>query len=182
MWILKKYRYAVWFLQTKKSYKYGISYKDDDSIIKPLHKVLPETSTHVKRYDDETKQMYFSFEDDNFSFLSKDCSLEIYYNIWNKVSNSIKKELDCEPINNKKFLKTKIRSYGGEAADFHNKERPKAGFKYNCLEVILIDFVLKKDKNYYPQAFLNDCKYIEKEKKTIRHIADDLKFSSDDCH
>ena len=27
--------------------------------------------------------------------------------IWNKVSNSITKELDCEPIYNKKFLKTK---------------------------------------------------------------------------
>ena len=89
----------------------------------------------------------------NFFFLSKDCSLEIYYNIWNKVSNSIKKELDCEPINNKKFLKTKIRSYGGEAADFHNKERPKAGFKYNCLEVILIDFVLKKIKTIIYQLF-----------------------------
>ena len=71
MWILKKYRYAVWFLQTKKSYEYGISYKDDDSIIKPLHKVLPETSTHVKRYDDETKQMYFSFEYEIFFFFLK---------------------------------------------------------------------------------------------------------------
>ena len=44
---------------------------------------------------------------------------------WNKVSKSIKKELDCKPIHNKKFLKTKILSYSGEATDFHNKEIPK---------------------------------------------------------
>ena len=37
--------------------------------------------------------------------------------ICNKVSNSIKKELDCKPFYNKKVLKTKIRSYGDEATD-----------------------------------------------------------------
>ena len=46
---------------------------------------------------------------------------EKYNDIWHKVSNSIKKEFDSEPICNKKFLKTKIKSYGVEAADFYNK-------------------------------------------------------------
>ena len=31
---------------------------------------------------------------------------------------------------------------------------PKAGSNYTYLAVILTDFVLKKDENYYPQAFL----------------------------
>ena len=39
-----------------------------------------------------------------------------------RVTSSIKKELVCEPIYNKKILKTKIRSYGDEATDFHRKE------------------------------------------------------------
>ena len=50
---------------------------------------------------------------------------------------------------------------------------------YTCLAVILIDFVLKKDENYYLQVFLKECKYIEKEKKIIRYIIDDLEISSD---
>ena len=37
---------------------------------------------------------------------------------------------------------------------------------------MLIGFVLKK-------VFLKECKYIEKEKKVIRHISDDLRNSSD---
>ena len=36
---------------------------------------------------------------------------------------------------------------------------------YICLAVLSIDFVLKKDENYYRQVFLKECKYIEKEKK-----------------
>ena len=27
-----------------------------------------------------------------------------------------------------------------------------------CLAVILINFVLKKDENYYPKGFLKECK------------------------
>ena len=44
----------------------------------------------------------------------------------------------------------------------------------------LIDSVLKKDEHYYSQVFLKECKYIEKEKKLIRYITSNLKFSSDD--
>ena len=31
-----------------------------------------------------------------------------------------------------------------------------------------------KNENYYPQVFLQECKYIEKEKTLIRYITDDL--------
>ena len=46
--------------------------------------------------------------------------------------------------------------------------------------MILIDSVLKKDENYYPQVFLKECKSIEKGKTVIRCSIDNLKFSSDD--
>ena len=46
--------------------------------------------------------------------------------------------------------------------------------------IIGLDSALKKDGNYYPQVFLKGCKYIEKEKKVIRHITDDLESCSDD--
>ena len=58
--------------------------------------------------------------------------LETYNGIWNGVLKvlvlkkyySIKKELDCEPIYNKKFLKNKKRCYCDEATCFHDKEVP----------------------------------------------------------
>ena len=63
---------------------------DSDYKIKPLFLMLPKTSAYVKGYDGETKSMYFSIEDGDL--------LNKYNNIWNKVSNSIKKELDSESI------------------------------------------------------------------------------------
>ena len=37
-------------------------------------------------------------------------------------------------------------------------------FQCNSLSVILIDSVYEKDKSYYTQAFLEECKYVVKEK------------------
>ena len=80
--------------------------------------------------------MHFLIEDEE---LLKTCN-----DIWNKVSNNLKKEFDSEPIHNKKFLKTKIKSDGDEATDFHDKEIPKVGYNYACEAVILSDLFLQK--------------------------------------
>ena len=63
---------------------------------------------------------------------------------------------------NKKVLKTKIKSYGDEATDFHDKEIPKAGSNHTSLAKTTIDSVHKKDENYYLQQFSKQCKCIEK--------------------
>ena len=74
-------------------------------------------------------------------------------------------------------MKTKIKTYGDEVADFYNKEIPKMDSNHICLAVISLDSSLKTDENYYPQVFLKECKYIEK--KVIWHIDDNLSdFSS----
>ena len=62
----------------------------------------PKTRAYVKSYDDESKWMNVLIRDDDL--------LKKYIDIWHKASNNIKKELDCEPIYNKRFLNTKIRS------------------------------------------------------------------------
>ena len=42
--------------------------------------------------------------------------------------------------------------------DFHNKNSAKVDSNPTCLAVINLDSALKKDKIYYPQAFLKGCK------------------------
>ena len=56
----------------------------------------------------------------------------------------------------------------------------KEGSHCIFLSVISIHSVLKMGKNYYPQVFLEECKYIIKENEVIRHITEDLQISSDD--
>ena len=52
--------------------------------VKPLHIMLPKTSSYVKSYDGQGKRMYFLIGDDNL--------LEKYNTIWDKVSTDIKDE------------------------------------------------------------------------------------------
>ena len=48
-----------------------------------------------------------------------------------------------------------------------------------CLSLILIDFVFRTDKNYYPKVFLEEYKYVVKENKIPKYIIDNIKISSD---
>ena len=62
---------------------------------------------------------------------------------------------------------------------FLQKKNPKVESNHICLAIISLDSVLKKDDNCYPQVFLKECKYIER--NVVRHIHDNLNdFSSDD--
>ena len=108
--------------------------------------------------------------------------MEKYNTIWDNVSAGIKRKFDSEPVYNKSFLKTKIKSCSDEAIDFHDKEIPKVDSNHTCLAVISLNYALNKDGNYYPQVFLKECKYLKKEKKMIRYINDDLRdvFYSDE--
>ena len=93
--------------------------------------------------------------------------LEKYSKICNKVSISIQKVFDIKPIYNKKYLKTKINSCKSEIeTDFYDNQIPKEDFHGKYFSMILINSVLKRDENY--QAFLEECKYIIKEKEIAK--------------
>ena len=56
----------------------------------------------------------------------------------------------------------------------------RVGSSYPSLVVMVFDFVLKNGHNYYQQVFLKELKYIEKKKKGIRDITDELEIFSGD--
>ena len=45
--------------------------------------------------------------------------------------------------------------------------------------IILIESVFRTGINFYPEVFLEDCKYVVKEKKIPKYITDDLEVFSD---
>ena len=119
------------------------------------------------------------------SFLIKDEKLvEKYSENWKRVNNMIKKGLNCNSVYNDatlyatlyitlyKYIKTKIKFYNG-------KFNTKRDLNVICLSLILIDSVYKKDKNYYPQVFLEEFKYIIKEKKDSKFITEDIEIPFD---
>ena len=124
---------------------------------------------HIEGDFDKTKCTSFLIKDEKL--------LEKYNDIWKKVSNIIQKEFDSNPVYNEKYIRTKIKSYNGKInANFHNNKIPKEGSQCIYLSVILTDSVYKKDKNYYPQVFLEECKYVVKEKRRLNLLLTTWKF------
>ena len=43
----------------------------------------------------------------------------------------------------------------------------------------MLDSVIKRNKKYYPETFLEECKYVQEKIKIESHIDDDLKSDRD---
>ena len=62
----------------------------------------------------------------------------------------------------------------------YKKSVPKEGSQCIYLSAILIDSVFRIGNKYYFHAFLEECKYVVKEKEMPKYITDDIEISSHD--
>ena len=62
--------------------------------------------------------------------------------------------------------------------NFQGKEIPKGDSSYKCSSLIMLDSVVKVGKSYYPQVFLEECKYIKRKNKMFNYINDDVEMTS----
>ena len=124
---------------------------------------------------DSNKTMSFKASDNEL--------LKKYKKIWEKVCSLIKIEFDGEPVygDNDKYIKTKVKMYDDRRnTSFQGKEVPKENASYKCLSLIMLDSVIRANKKYYPQIFLEECKCKIKRNKKEDSINDDLDLSSSD--
>ena len=56
---------------------------------------------------------------------------------------------------------------------------PKENMHYTCIACITIDSVMRMDKKYFPQVYLEECKYKIKKIQMPRFINAELKSDSD---
>ena len=92
-------------------------------------------------------------------------------------------KFNSEPVygDNDKYIKTKIKIYGGNInTNFQEKGMPKEKASYKSLSIIMLDSVVKVKKNYYPQTLLEECKYEIKKTKMENFADDELKASLSD--
>ena len=83
-----------------------------------------------------------------------------------------------------KYTKTRIKTYKDSIITiFYNK----TGFKevseekipHECLSIIILDSVIYAYEKYYPQTFLEQCKYVKTNVRTKNYIDMELKSESD---
>ena len=95
--------------------------------------------------------------------------MEEYNRVWKKKIKIIKKGFVSKPVYDEKYLKTKIKSY-----------KEKINKNVHGDEINFDQFCFRTDKNYNPQVFLEECKYVIKEKKMLEYITDEIEISSHD--
>ena len=79
-----------------------------------------------------------------------------------------------------KYIKTKIKTYADSIiTNFHNKKMPKEKAPCKCLSILMLDSVIESDEKYYPQTFLEECKYVQEKIKFENYIDEELDSDSD---
>ena len=57
---------------------------------------------------------------------------------------------------------------------------PRKTAACNCLSLIVLESVIRASKKYYPQTFLEECKYEIKKKKKMEKLITDLELNLSD--
>ena len=83
-----------------------------------------------------------------------------------------------------KYINTKIKTYKDSITtniydETGFKEVPEEKVPHKCLSIIILDSVLYAYEKYYPQTFLEECKYAKTSVKTNNYIDKELKLESD---
>ena len=157
----------------KNALKYFIGCNHND-VNRPLCLRLPQMTGYAKK-SNEIATM--SFRVNNKQILKN------YNEIWEKVEKLLRIDFESKPVydDDDKYIKTKIKIYAGSMiTNFHNKKMPKEKAPCKCLSIIILDSVIKANKKYYPQTFLEECKYVQEKIKTENYIDEDLEKSESD--
>ena len=143
-----------------------IGYIVDDNVI-PLVLFLPVMSGWIKYFENGAK-----IEDD-----------EVYvkYNsIWNKIKKLLGGvKLSSDVIYDDQYIKTKVQTFKIVKTLFSDDIIPEERVECECIPCISVDSVLKIEKKWYLQVYLEQCKYKVKERKIKNLIDYDLDSDSD---
>ena len=141
------------FKDYNEGFKYFISYQEGE-IVKPLCIILSQMSGYIKYFEYGGKNMYFLIKDDDVQ--------EKYKQIWDVIKNNLKIKFHSLPVYDKKYIKTKVREYDGAIkTSFLGNDVLKENMHYTCIACITIDSVMRMEKKYFPQVYLEECKYKE---------------------
>ena len=106
--------------------------------------------------------------------------MDKYNEIWDVIKKKLKIKFHSMPIYDEKYLKTKVREYDGVIkTNFLGNDVPKENMHYTCIACITIDSVMKMDEKYFPQVYLEECKYKIKKIQMSRFINTELDSDSE---
>ena len=154
-------------------WKYFVSYVNHfNNETKHVLIKLSKLSGSVKSFE-KVKLYYLCFKK------NKDI-LNEYAEIWNSiVKDLIGKYIDVEVIHCNKYNSAKINPFNYELRTaFHDEGLSVEETPWTGHSIILVDSIYRRNKSYYPEVILEECKYMVKTEITKRYITENL-FDSD---
>ena len=153
------------FKHSDDGFKYFIGYQKGE-IVKPLCIILPQMSGYIKYFENGGK---------NMSFLIKMTVCWI-----NIMKFGMAMKFHSEPIYDQTCIKAKVREFDGVIkTNFLGNGVPKENMHYTYIAFLTIDSVMKRNKKYYPQIYLEECKYRVKKIRMSKLINVELESDSD---
>ena len=120
---------------------------------------------------------YFDDGGKNMSSVTYDKEVYQKYNeVWEVVRKLLKLKFTVGPVPDDKYLIAELKIFNGiNRTTFTDNAIPIERTSYNCIPVIDIDSVLRTDnKRAYPQAYLEQCKYKLKKRKSANFIDEEI--------
>ena len=147
--------------------RYIVNYQIEEALIPLFIKTPKNIFSHgVSQYDkNSTYTMSFNVSEVNHW-------VPQYKKIWNEVESQLIEKLTTEAIKGKdvycklKMWKERIKT------NFHGQDVPYDMY-CNATGVLKINSVYKQDKIYYPQAYVEECKYTDAENRQCNMLSDD---------
>ena len=141
-----------------KDKRYTIGYISNDGVIALLYIKTPKNvfSTGVTQYS-ENSSYTMSFDmDDHQDWLEK------YKLVWNQVEQQTSQSFTKDPVNKDRYLNSKLKTWKDRInTNFHGKDVPY-NTRCEATAILKIGSVYQQGDSYYPQVYLEECKYLER--------------------
>ena len=112
--------------------------------------------------------------------------LKSYNKIWKKVGKLMKIDFTTKTAygDDDKHIKTRIKTYKDcTITNFYDKKGskkiPEEKIPHKCSSTLILDSVIYAYEKYYPQIFLEECKYAKENIKSKNYIDMELESESD---
>ena len=98
--------------------------------------------------------------------------MEKYKLVWDRAEQQIFQGLTKDPVNKDRYVNGKLKTWKEKiTTNFHGKSVPHEE-RCEVTAILKIESVYNQGKNFYPQAYLEECKYIENSTQTCTLLSD----------
>ena len=133
-----------------------------------MYYLISKINGYIKYFENGGKSMYLLMKNNEV--------WEKYEDIRNVIKNKRNIKFHSQPIYENKCLKAKVREFNGSIkTNFLGNNVPEENTYYTCIACITLD----SDIDYYPQVYLEECKYKVKKIHTPRFINTELELDSE---